>query len=486
MFQSNAELAYIVADYTKLSASHRMRAMPFLDAISNSRSTESTAVCNTVLQFPQGFLWGVSTAAHQVEGGNHNNQWAAWEAAGRIRSGDNCGLACDWWDNAEKDFDLAQKMGLNSLRLSVEWSRIEPREGRWDKTALTRYRAALNSLHERGIQPMICLHHFTHPQWFESKGAFLSRKAGALFTRFTRHVVEQLGDLCQHWVTFNEPNVYAGLGYVLGEFPPGKTGEIATAVRVANSMARAHAQAYHTIHELQPHAQVGWAHHYVVFEAANHSSRLDRWTAALLSQLFNESFLSAIENGKLDFPLNLADGDVSQAKGTCDFVGLNVYSRFHVAFSAEKTAQLFADVFVPPHVPQGDSGIEKPYGEAYPEAISAAVKRAARLGKPIYILENGVPDAQDRIRPWLIVNAIRQVHEMIQTGHDIRGYFHWTLIDNFEWTEGWNLRFGLIAMDPRTQERTMRRSGELYSAIARANALSPDIVERYCPSTREP
>ena len=130
---------------------------------------------------------------------------------------------------------------------------------------------------------------------------------------------------------------------------------------------------------------------------------------------------------------------------------------------------------------KNDSGIEKPYGEAYPEAISAAVKRAARLGKPIYILENGVPDAQDRIRPWLIVNAVRQVHEMIEAGHDIRGYFHWTLIDNFEWTEGWNLRFGLIALDPRTQERSMRRSGELYSAIARANALSPEMVKRFCP-----
>jgi len=460
--------------------------MRFLHGISNSGSEATPGDHNFLLKFPEGFLWGISTAAHQVEGGNHNNQWAVWEAAGRIRSGDKCGLACGWWNNAEPDFDLAQRMGLNSLRLSVEWSRIEPEEGRWDDSALRRYRAALTSLHRRGIRPLVCLHHFTHPKWFEAKGAFLSSEAIDLFDRFTRRVVERLGDLCQDWVTFNEPNVFAALGYVLGEFPPGRTGEIATAVRVANAMARAHAQAYRTIHALQPQAQVGWAQHYVVFEAANHRSRLDRWTAALLSQLFNESFLSAIESGKLDFPLNLADGDVSSAKGTCDFVGLNVYSRFHVAFSAEKSAQLFADVFVPPNVPQGDSGVEKPYGEAYPEAISAAVKRAARLGKPIYILENGVPDAQDRIRPWLIVNAVRQVHDLIKAGHNIRGYFHWTLIDNFEWTEGWNLRFGLVAMNPATQERKMRRSGELYSAIVRANAISPEMVERFCPGVAKP
>jgi beta-glucosidase len=455
--------------------------MSFLGVTTNSQSEEAQSIRRNTLRFPENFLWGVSTAAHQVEGGNHNNQWAAWEAAGRIRSGDICGKACDWWENAEKDFDLAQQMGLNALRLSVEWSRIEPEEGRWDVNALKRYRAALRGLHERGIRPMVCLHHFTHPQWFEAKGAFASSDAMWLFDRFTRYVVQELGDLCRDWVTFNEPNVFGALGYVLGEFPPGKTGEIATAVRMANAMARAHAQAYRLIHELQPDAQVGWAHNYVVFEPANARSRLDRWTAALLSQLFNESFLSAVENGKLDFPLNLADGNVSEVKGTCDFVGLNVYSRFHVAFSPEKSSQLFADVYVPAHVPQGDRGVEKPYGEAYPGAISAAVKRAARLGKPIYILENGVPDAQDRIRPWLIVNAARQVHSLIEEGHDIRGYFHWTLIDNFEWTEGWNLRFGLVALDPITQKRTMRRSGELYGAIARANALAPEIVEQFCP-----
>ena len=452
------------------------------EATTDGSFADSTDPQDNVLQFPQGFLWGISAAAYQVEGGNHNNQWAEWETLGRIRSGDICGKACDWWHNAEQDFDLAQRMGLNALRLSVEWSRIEPEEGQWDRTALARYRTALIALHQRGIRPMVCLHHFTHPRWFESKGAFLSAEALPLFERFARHVVGELGDLCQDWVTFNEPNVYGALGYVLGEFPPGRTGEVGTAVRVANAMARAHARVYRAIHELQPQAQVGWAHNYVVFEAANHRSRLDRWTAALLSQLFNESFLSAIEKGKLDFPLNLADGDVAEARGTCDFVGLNVYSRFHVAFSAEKSAQLFADVFVPSDVPQGDSGVEKPYGEAYPEAINAAVERAARLGKPIYILENGVPDAQDRIRPWLIVNAARNVHWLIKQGHDIRGYFHWTLVDNFEWTEGWNLRFGLVALDPVTQQRTMRRSGELYSAIAHANALSPEVVQRFCPS----
>ncbi len=171
-------------------------------------------------QFCPGFLWGVSTAAHQVEGSNHNNQWSDWESAGHIRSGDRCGLACDWWNNAERDFDLAQEMGLNALRLSVEWSRLEPQPDQWDSAAFGRYRTMLSALRQRNIQPMVCLHHFTHPRWFEHEGAFLATDAADRFELFTRRVVEELGDLCQHWVTFNEPNVYAALGYVLGNFRP--------------------------------------------------------------------------------------------------------------------------------------------------------------------------------------------------------------------------------------------------------------------------
>jgi beta-glucosidase/6-phospho-beta-glucosidase/beta-galactosidase len=143
-------------------------------------------------------------------------------------------------------------------------------------------------------------------------------------------------------------------------------------------------------------------------------------------------------------------------------------------------------VFVPPHVPQGDCGVEKPYGEAYPEAVREAVQSVARLGKPIYILENGVPDAEDRIRPWLMVNAIKALHGTVEEGYDVRGYFHWTLTDNFEWSEGWRLRFGLVALDPATQRRTMRDSARLYSAIRRANGISPEIAEKFCsPSARD-
>jgi beta-glucosidase len=428
------------------------------------------------LEFAKGFLWGVSTAAHQVEG-NSQNQWSDWEAAGHIRSGDACGIACDWWNNAERDFDLVHDMGLNALRFSVDWSRIEPQAGKWDIAALGRYREMVDGLVQRGISPIICLHHFTHPRWFEEKGAFLSSDAAELFERFTRQVVGALGEHCNRWLTFNEPNVYAAMGYALGEFPPGRRGDIAAAVRVVSAMARAHLRAYRAIHQLQPQAEVGWAHHYIVLEPVRRGP--DRWIASLMNELFNESFLRLMQHGKLPFPLSMLDGTAGAVKGAYDFVGLNVYSRFHVAFDFRNTAQAFARLFVPPHVPQGDSAWDRPYGEAYPLALRHAVERSAALGKPVYILENGVPDAHDRIRPWLIVNAVKELHQLIAEGHDIRGYFHWTLTDNFEWTEGWHLKFGLVALDPLTQERTMRNSGRLYGEIARSNALSREMIAEY-------
>jgi beta-glucosidase len=140
---------------------------------------------------------------------------------------------------------------------------------------------------------------------------------------------------------------------------------------------------------------------------------------------------------------------------------------------------MFGRIFVPDDAPQGDPGVERPYGEAYPQAVRVAVERAGRLRKPIYILENGVPDAQDRIRPWLLVNVVKELQALIVEGHDIRGYFHWTLTDNFEWTEGWNLRFGLVQLDPKTQVRTIRPSGHLYKEITQNNGLTPELLRRH-------
>ena len=431
------------------------------------------------LVFPEGFLWGVSTSAHQVEGENHNNQWSAWEASGKIKSGDRCGRACEWWTNAERDFDLAREMGINAMRISVEWSRIEPRPGVWDQQAVDRYREMLRGLRRRGIWPLVSLHHFTHPLWFERMQGFLAAQAPALFERYARRVVSSLGDLCQDWVTFNEPNVYCAMGYVVGLFPPGRRGELFTSMKVLAGILRAHGRAYRAIHELQPHGMVGWAHNYVVFQPLRPYLPFDGWITRLHHSLFNDSFARAIVDATLPLGFGRVTGDLSEARGACDFFGLNVYGRLYVCFDPRKPSQLFGNILVPDDVPQGDPGAEGPLAEAYPLALRVAAGYAARLGKPVYILENGVPDAQDRIRPWLLVNALNELHGALADGIDIRGYFHWTLTDNFEWNDGWRLRFGLVELDPATQRRTIRESGRIFAAIAKQNRVSAELVRQY-------
>jgi beta-glucosidase len=420
--------------------------------------------------FPADFAWGVATSSHQVEGGNSNNQWAAWEKNGRIKSKDFVGFACDWWRNAERDFDLAQALGVNALRLSVEWSRIEPKEGQWDESALARYRQMLKALQSRNIRPFVTLHHFTNPQWFEAKQGFANPESVRLFQRFTQRVIGSLGDLCRDWVTFNEPNVYVSLGYFLGDFPPGKKGRILQVAQVTRNICLAHSASYRTIHSLQADANVGWAQHYVVFKPRRPGSTVDQWLCGFIQRRFNDNFAETIRSGQAPFPLNKLGESLREVKGTCDYVGINYYSRLRVGFEARSPKTLFLQISVPPHKPQGDSGIEVPYGEVYPEGLRQAVEHFADFKKPIYILENGVPDREDRIRPWALESIVSQMRGLLDEGIDLRGYFHWTLADNFEWNEGWHLRFGLYELDPATQARKPRPSAEVYKRLIQDNA----------------
>ncbi|HZA52006.1 MAG TPA: family 1 glycosylhydrolase [Myxococcaceae bacterium] len=436
------------------------------------------------LRFPEGFLWGVSTSAHQVEGGNENNNWSDWERAGRIRTGERAGLACDWWSNAERDFDLAREMGLNALRLSVEWSRIEPEEGRFDETALLRYRGMMQALRERGIRPFVCLHHFTNPRWFEAKGAFLSDDAVACFERFTDRVAQALGDVCSDWLTFNEPNVYGAFGYMLGEFPPGKAGDFISYFRAVHTLLRAHAAAYRVLHRRSSSANVGFTVNVQRFAPERPRHPGDRLLTRVLERSFNAIFLRG---------LTPAPGDRSRrrrrtagdAVGTYDFVGFNHYGWMNVRFEPRHAKFGFIDLKTPHGMREGDPGIESGYGGFDPHGLAVIAEELAPMGKPILVMEHGIPDREDRLRPWLLAGAAAALHEAVRKGVDVRGYFHWTLVDNFEWAQGWRLRFGLVELDPVTQVRRPRRSAGLYSAVARANALRREDLRLHAPETLE-
>lgn len=434
-----------------------------------------------ILKFPEGFLWGAGTSAYQVEGGSTNSQWSEFERAGGIRTGEPSGKACNWWEDAERDFDLAKAMGLNSLRLSVSWARIEPEEGIFDPRAIDRYREMLAGLIERNIRPMVCLHHFVNPAWFEQKGAFLSRDCVDVFTRFVKFTVAELSDLCSDWLTFNEPNVYAVTGYLDGDHPPALHGHIADYFSVLMNMALCHARAYHTIHAIQHGCMVSFANHFIIFTEANRQL-FDRLAARIASDSFNNVFVNMVSGRKAP-PFTGREHYLEQVRDTWDFVGVNIYGGVDVAFDITKPGMGFVKRLTPKNGRTGDLTPDGAamFGEIYPQGISIVVEKLARYNKPFFILENGVPDRADTLRPWVVATAARTIHDLIRKGHTILGYHHWTLVDNFEWAWGYAMRFGLVEMDPATQVRQPRPSAAFYASIIKENALTADMLRKYAP-----
>ncbi len=436
---------------------------------------------NNSLKFPKGFLWGVGSSAYQFEGDSINTQWYEFEKAGSIRTGEPSGKACDWWNNAEKDFDIAQSMGLNSLRISVSWARIEPEEGVFNPEAIERYREMLSALIERDIRPIICLHHFAHPVWFEKKGAFLSPTCVDDFTRFVKFTVSELYDLCNIWITINEPNVYAAEGYLDGNHPPAIHGSLPRYFRVLGNMARCHAAAYHIIHTIQREALVSFANHFIILTHAK-DQPFDRFATRIASDAFNNVFFNMLQGQKLPPFCGLKEC-TEPLKGTFDFIGVNIYGGADVAFDIFKPQMGFVRRIKPKNGRTGDLDPdgEAMFGEIYPQGIKIVVDKLAHYGKPFFVLENGIPDRDDKLRPWVIACAARTIHDLLEQRYKIMGYHHWSLVDNFEWALGYSMKFGLVEMDPATQERKPRRSASFFSEIAKANAMTKEMIKRYAP-----
>lgn len=425
---------------------------------------------NQTLTFPKGFLWGTASSAHQVEGNNTNNQWWRFEQQpGAIWHGDKSGLACDWWRNAEDDFDLMREFGMRAHRLSVEWSRIEPGPGEFDHRAIDRYRQILGALNDRGILPMVCFHHFSNPLWLEARGAWQRHECVERFQHFVRFTCSALSDLCQNWLTINEPLVYVNHSYIEGLFPPAQHNPL-LALRVYRNLLLGHGVAYHTIHAIQPDAQVGNASAVRGFRGLRPEHTGDRFAANLARYLGEDIWFAAIQDGRIRPPLGAGEFH-PLLKDSFDFLGLNYYTQTLMRFRPNPLA-FFGERTVPENVELSDSGREGPYSWYAPDELAAICRKVSAFGKPMMITENGLPDADDDQRPRWLLGHLRALHQAIQDGADVRGYFHWTFVDNFEWAEGWGLRFGLIELDPVTQERRPRPSAFLYRQIAETNQIT--------------
>ena len=429
--------------------------------------------------FPRGFLWGTATAAYQVEGNSTNNNWYRWEQEGHTNG--KSGLACDWWGGRwREDFDRAAEGGQNAHRLSVEWSRIQPTPDTWDEDALERYRAMLRGLRERGMTPMVTLHHFTDPLWLYDDCGWENDQIVPMFEKYVRKVVEALKEYVSYWITINEPNVYALSGYVAGDFPACNKG-ISAAMRVMASLLRGHAAAYRAIHEIQREARVGYAHHFRPMVAKRSWSLLDRLMLKMRYDALNMGFPSGISTGVMKSIIG--NFRIPEAKGTQDFLGINYYSVDTVSFHPGKIKEFFTHSEYPQDADFGDSKFVANIPEGLFDAIKWAVHTYPNL--PLLITENGVEDASDQIRPRYLAQHIHQVWRAVNFNWPVKGYFHWTLVDNFEWDRGWDQRFGLWALDEETQKRTKRRSADLYAEICRENGITSEMVQKYCPEVFE-
>jgi len=383
-----------------------------------------------MLRFPKGFLWGTATSAYQVEGGIENSDWSRDFSAGK---------ACNHYNLYEKDFDLLKKLNQNTFRLSIEWSRIEPREGEFNKKEIEHYRRVLEALRFRGIKAMVTLHHFTLPLWFSKIGGFANKKSVFYFSRFARRVFDEYHNLADFWQTFNEPLIYASQGYLEGIWPPQKKNPVLF-LKVIKNQILAHKKIYEIFHAQKSGnvILVGIAKNNVYFEPFNPRSLLDKASCSLARYFVNEYFLDKI-------------------KTHLDFVGLNYYFHDKIKF---------------PHPKRNENKIVSDLGwEIHPQGIFHVLKDLKKYNLPVYITENGLADKKDVLRKNFIKDHLYWTHKAIAKGVDVRGYFHWSLIDNFEWEKGLGPRFGLIEIDYETMRRRPRSSAFYYAKICRKNQL---------------
>jgi beta-glucosidase len=423
----------------------------------------------TDLRFPKDFLWGCATAAHQVEGNNTNNNWWEWEQQpGHIKGGDVSGIACDHYNRFDSDFALAQELGHNAHRLSVEWSRIEPEEGRWDMKEVAHYRQVMESLHRHGMIPMVTLHHFTNPIWLERQGGWTNPRSVELIARFSGFIARELGDLVPFWLTINEPMIVVA-SYLFGGGPPGQS-DWNTAMTVSRHLLQAHGSMYRAVKESTSHnPHVGPVLAMPHIEPYDPNSEDDRNAAQLADLLMNEYFLAGIDTGTVGPPAGQGE-EAPGLKDSWDLIGINYYSRHRMAHDQ------------PPDIgglPPPDAELTLMGYEVYPEGFYHELMRLKQYGPPVYVTENGISTKDDTQRCRHLLRHLAEVHRALQEGTDIRGYLHWTLIDNFEWAEGYQQWFGMVAMEPGTLKRRPRPSAYLFRDIARGNAVTAAQLKEY-------
>ncbi len=358
---------------------------------------------------------------------------------------------------------MAQAWGHRAHRLSLEWSRIEPVEGTWNADAVTHYREVIRALKRRGLEPVVTLHHFTNPDWLTRRGGWLRRDSITRFERYVTHVIQQLGDEVTYWLTINEPTVYVMQGYVNGEWPPFVRGAWGKAIRVCYHMARAHVAAYRIIHRHHASAQVGFAHSAPLVMPCRPDKRWDHMAATLRDCILNRAFFGLMGNrmnGRRTSAIHL------------DFLGINYYMRTLIRSVGWGLGSVIGRACHESH--HIDQGVLSDIDwEVYPQGLRAVLNKFARLGVPLLVTENGVATTDESLRCEYLKRHLTTLAEAIAYDQvPVLGYLYWSLLDNFEWSEGFRPRFGLASVDYVTQQRVPRPCAAFFAQVCQSNRLS--------------
>lgn len=439
-------------------------------------------------KFPKKFLWGSATAAYQVEGGIEND-WSQYmrdhaefkaknsdieykdqvgmvgrfdsdiwsKFSGQASKPENyiAGKASDHYNRYKEDLKIAaEQLHHNAYRFSIEWSRIEPKEGEFNQDAIDHYREKIKFMKSLGIEPLVTLLHFTQPVWIGDMGGWMNKKTIMYYERYCKKIVKEYSDLVTNWITINEPAVYTTASHIAGDFPPGKKLGL-RGLTVVNNLIKAHKRVYKTIKKTNSDSQVGVAKQLTDIKVHRTAFPLAPlvW---IYDWLFNIRFTNNV-------------------KDHVDFIGINYYMRIDLTFT-KLLSGLYILVFKKfdqkvrevKHSTKEVIGISDMGWYLYPEGLYRVLKRYwKKYKKPIIITEHGLADAGDRIRKRYLRESFEYMHKAIEEGVDVRGYMHWSLLDNYEWDKGFWPRFGLIEVDFETQERRVRDSARWYADVAK-------------------
>lgn len=409
--------------------------------------------------FPEDFLWGVATSAFQLEGSPYAD-WTSWDSILSERPD-----VTNHYTLYKEDLRLLKELGVNAYRFSVEWSRIQPRENSWDNEAVAHYQEVIDILIENNIEPIVTLHHFTHPLWFIKKYPWHEDASIEKFLIFAEKMVQTLKGV-RYWITFNEPYVLILAGYFEGCTPPGLR-NVPLGLKSLKNILACHGKVYDIIHSKTPDAMVSIAHNMAALAPWSRWNPLDKLLSNSAKHFYNHSLLDAFITGTLSvkFPFKKAVEIPVPIKGKLDFFGVNYYTRIHMRFNPFKKMGVEMR-----HRDIDGYGLTDMGWEIHPHGLEKVLRYASKLNVPLIITENGIAthDCQKKIR--FMKKHINVVERCIKDGIDVRGYFYWSLIDNYEWLQGMDTRFGLYKVDFETLRRMPTNAAAYYSYLIKSRS----------------